>query len=167
MNEHQNLLSPERVTASVEAGIVTMSEPELTAAIEEVTARWGEELVRLDERAGNSPYSPQSILLLNSISPLERGDRFRLAALGKSYDGSGKYNSKGRWRKVWLARRIWAGQSGLDADNSNVLVRCHENDPNSQRVGCLNLWVQDVESWTKSESVGRTAVLSAFEKLGF
>jgi hypothetical protein len=163
MNEHQDLLSPERVTASVEAGMVTMSEPELTVAINSITASWGEKMVtRLDERAGNSPYSQQSILMLKSSLPLLRGHRFKVAPLGKSYDGSGHYKDRGRWRKVWVARRLAEGE----AEDDRTLVCCHQDDPGSTRLGCLRFWFQDIESWRKSESVGRTAVLTAFEKLG-
>ena len=160
----QDLLSPERVTASVEAGMVTMSEPELTVAINSIMASWGGEKVvsRLDERSGNSPYSQQSILLLRSTLPLLRGHQFRIAPLGKSYDGSGRYKDRGRWRKVWVARRLAEGEQ----EDTNTLVCCHEDDPGSNRLGCLHFWFQDIESWRKSESVGRTAVLTAFEKLG-
>jgi hypothetical protein len=140
-----------------------MSEPELTAAIEEITARWGGLVTKLNERAGNSPYSQQSILLLKSTLPLKRGHRFKVAPLGRSYDGSGHYKDRGRWRKVWVARRLDEGE----AEDDRTLVCCHQDDPKSQRVGCLNLWVQDVESWTESESIGRNAVAAAFEKLGF
>jgi hypothetical protein len=162
MSNHHNLSSPEGVTASVEAGMTTMSEPELTVAIDTVKNNWSEQFSKLEERAGNSPYSQQSILLVKSETPLQRGDKFKLAPLGKSYNGSGNYKDRGRWRKVWVARRALPD----DGDDS-VLVRCHEDDPGAVRVGCLHLWVQDVESWRKSESVGRNAVSTAFEKLGW
>jgi hypothetical protein len=160
--EHSTNKPVNQAITGIESGMPTMSEPELTAAIEEITARWSGLVTKLNERAGNSPYSQQSILLVKSETPLQRGDKFKLAPLGKSYNGSGNYKDRGRWRKVWAARRALP-----DDDDNDLLVRCHEDDPGAVRIGCLHLWVQDVESWRKSESVGRNAVSTAFEKLGW
>lgn len=150
-----------QVTAIVGDGIPGMSEPELTEAMASVEKKWGPGVAIIRQRSGNSPYSSESVLIVKHGKHPARGERLLLAPLGSSYNGSGHYKGRGRWRTVWLAR-----EAECKTPEEKVLVVCHEDDPNSVRLGCLNVWLQDVESWRASEAVGRNAVALAFEKLG-
>ena len=150
-----------QVTAIVSDGILEISEPELSQSISSVESKWGPGVAVIRQRSGNSPYSAESVLIVKHGKQPTRGERLLLAPLGKSYNGSGHYKGRGRWRTVWLAV-----EPELKTPEEKLLVVCHEDDPNSSRLGCLNIWLQDLESWRASEAVGRNAVALAFEKLG-
>ena len=143
----------------IEAKVVT--EAERAAAEAAIAERLGP--VAPEPRygaAGNSPYSPQTIVYMAAGAD-ERGARVALAAVCKSHDGAGHYKGRGRWRTVYVV--------APKADGAFAV--CDAGDRDSEEVGNSGFYVRpwathEAEEASKGLGLAQDAMASAFAAVG-
>ena len=110
--------------------------------------------------AGNSPYSPQTIVMLATGAD-ERGARVALAAVCKRHAGAGHYKGRGRWRTVYVVA------PKADGD----LAVCDAGDRDAEEVGSSGYYVRpwathEAEEASKGLGLAQDAMASAFAAVG-
>jgi len=110
--------------------------------------------------AGNSPYSPETIVFLAEGADT-RGARVALAAVCQSHDGAGNYKGRGRWRTVCVCA------PKADGD----LAVCTASDRDAEEVGSSGFYVRpwavhEAEELSRGLGLAQDAMASAFAALG-
>jgi len=142
-----------------EAKVVT--EAERAAAEAAIAERLGPDAPEpMCGAAGNSPYSPQTIVFLATGAD-ERGTRVALAAVCKSHDGAGQYKGRGRWRTVCVC--------APKADGA--LAVCAASDRDAEEVGYSGFYVRpwathEAEEASRGLGLAQDAMASAFAAVG-
>lgn len=112
--------------------------------------------------AGNSPYSPQTVVLL-ATGAADRGARVALAAVCRSHNGAENRNNpgRGRWRTVCV----------VAAKEFGPLAVCAASDRDAEQVGAADFYVRPWETHAEEQAsrglgLAQEAMASAFEALG-
>ena len=139
-----------------------VSEAEREAAEAAIAERFGENGVRIVGRAGNSPYSPETVVFL-AEGASERGARVALATVCKSHNGAENRNNpgRGRWRTVCVA--------APKADGA--LAVCKASDRDAEQVGAADFYVRpwethEAEQASRGLGLAADAMADAFAALG-
>lgn len=138
-----------------------VSEAERSSAEAAIAERLGPDAPKpVQGAAGNSPYSPETVVLL-ATGANEHGARVALAAVCKSHDGAGRCKVRGRWRTVCIAA------PKADGD----LAVCAASDRDAEEVGSSGFYVRpwathESEQASRGLGLAQDAMVSAFAALG-
>lgn len=149
-------------TQSIKLDAPRFSEREITAAQNTLLDKFGDDAVVCQSRGGASPYSPETIVVANGPSTLERGTQVTLVPVGRSHDGADNYKGRGRWLTLVAI-----------SDQPGEWAICEAEDRGALRVGCTSIFVRPWTMHKEEEAAGGLGpeaagqMAAAFEALGF